>query len=129
MNLSLICIGLLGLLSIALGFAVSTVRGRTEQLYGYTEDPENFLYKLIRAHGNTTEYVGVLAVLIYVAGLSGPATWVLWTIGIVTLSRYLLVIGILVGPTLAAPHPLRFLGALGTYVGGLALSISVLMQA
>ena len=43
-----------------------------------------------------------------------------------TASRYLLAAGIVLSPTLEKPHPLRFLGALGTYAFGLALCASLL---
>ncbi|HJY84784.1 MAG TPA: MAPEG family protein, partial [Candidatus Binatia bacterium] len=58
-------------------------------------------------------------------GGHNPATWVLWVMGIVTASRYLHAAGMIFSPTLAKPHPLRFVGALGTYLGGLALCIVV----
>jgi len=127
-NVAILCIGLLGLLVVGLGFAVSVTRGRTDRAIGFSEDPTDTLHKMVRAHGNTAEYAGILAVLMLVAGMQQPATWVLWCMILVTVCRYLLVAGILVGKTLARPHPLRFIGALGTYVGGLALVVAVLMS-
>ena len=129
MNVAIICIGLLGLLVFGLGFAVSMLRGRTETLHGFNPDPEDSLYKLIRAHGNSTEYAPMLAVLIFVAASVSPATWVLWLMGIVTLARYLLVGGILLSKSLEQAHPLRFVGALLTYLGGFALCIAVVIGA
>jgi hypothetical protein len=32
-------------------------------------------------------------------------------------------------PTLAKPNPMRFIGALGTYVGGIALCMAAFMAA
>jgi hypothetical protein len=46
---------------------------------------------------------------------------------LVTLSRYLIAIGLIVSPTIAAPHPLRFVGALGTYLLGTALCVAVFL--
>ena len=40
-----------------------------------------------------------------------------------------LAVGILLSPTLARPHPVRAIGALGTYVGGTALSAALLLPA
>jgi uncharacterized membrane protein YecN with MAPEG domain len=80
---------------------------------------------MVRAHGNATEYSPMLAVLILLLGGHNPATWVLWVMGIVTASRYLHAAGMIVSPTLAQPHPLRFVGALGTYLGGLVLCFAV----
>jgi hypothetical protein len=47
--------------------------------------------------------------------------------GLAVASRYALAAGILVGQTMAEPHPLRFIGAAGTYATGLALSIAALL--
>jgi hypothetical protein len=33
----------------------------------------------------------------------------------------------LASPTLAKPHPLRFVGAVGTYLTGIALSVALLI--
>ena len=128
MNVALGCIALLGLLLVALGLAVSLTRGRTETVIGHSSDPTDKLHKLVRAHGNTTEYAPMLALLIYVLGTRDPGSWsVGWMIG-ATASRYLLAAGMLLSPTLAAPHPLRFVGALGTYVCGAALVIALLLS-
>ncbi len=57
-----------------------------------------------------------------------PANWVLWVGGIATASRYLHAAGMLMGPSLDQVQPLRFVGALGTYLGGLALCVAVFMS-
>jgi hypothetical protein len=54
---------------------------------------------------------------------------VLWCMILVTFFRYLLVAGILFPRTLAEPNPMRFVGALGTYVSGLGLCIALFLQA
>ncbi len=127
MSIAVVCAALLGLLVFGLGFAVSMVRGRTNTVIGHGSDPTDPLHKLVRAHGNTTEYAAMLAVLFLLVGSRDPATWVLWAIGITTASRYLIAIGLAISPTLATPHPLRFIGALGTYLGGLALCVALLL--
>lgn len=121
MLIALACIAMLGILLFGLGFAVSLTRGRTNTAAGSSGDPADGLHKLVRAHGNTSEYVGMLAVLILVLGTREPSTWVVVSMVGATASRYLLAAGIIVGSTLEKPHPLRFLGALGTYGFGLAL--------
>ena len=121
MTVALICIGLLGLPLFGLGLAVSLTRGRTDRAVGFRDDPTDSLHKLVRAHGNTTEYAPMLALLFLVMGSRDPSTWILWCIGLATLSRYLIAVGLILSPTLDKPHPLRFAGALGTYVFGLAL--------
>ena len=121
MNVAITCIGLLGVLVFALGFAVSLTRARTETAAGHAADPSDSLHKIVRAHGNTTEYAAILAVLMWLAASQNAATWVLWTIGAATASRYLLAAGILLSSSLEKPHPLRFVGALGTYLFGFGL--------
>ena len=126
MTVALLCTALLGILLFGLGLGVSLTRGRTDTVIGHSADPTDRLHKIVRAHGNTAEYAPMLAVLMLVAGAREPATWVLWTMGVATASRYLLALGILSSRSLAQPHPLRFLGALGTYVAGFALCAALL---
>lgn len=127
MTTALVCSALLGILLFGLGLAVSATRGATNTVIGHPADPTDRLHKVVRAHGNTAEYAPMLAVLMLAAGARSPSTWVLWTMGLATASRYLLAVGILTCPTLARPHPLRFTGALGTYLTGLALCAALLL--
>lgn len=124
MTTAIVCTALLGLLVFGLGFAVSMTRGRTGIIFSHSSDPADPLCKMVRAHGNATEYAPMLAVLMLLVGAQNPATWELWTMWIVTVCRYLHTAGMILAPTLAKPHPLRFAGALGTYLGGLALCIA-----
>jgi uncharacterized membrane protein YecN with MAPEG domain len=124
---AVVCSALLGVLVFGLGFAVSITRGRTQTVAGHSSDPTDRLHKLVRAHGNTCEYAPMLAVLMLIVGMSGPATWVLWVMGIAVASRYALVAGLLLGKSLEQAHPLRFAGALGTYVTGLVLCVRIVM--
>ena len=128
MTTALVCIALLGLLVFGLGLGVSLTRGRTNTAAGSSGDPADPLHKMIRAHGNTAEYAAMLAVLIFVVGSRSPATWALWCMGIATASRYLIAVGLVLSPTLERPHPLRFLGALGTYLAGFALCAALLLS-
>jgi len=125
---AIVCIALLGLLVFGLGLGVSITRGKTNTLIGMPDDPAHILHKMVRAHGNTTEYAAMLAILIFLAGMRYPATWVLWTMCIATVSRYLFAVGMIVAPTLERPHPIRAIGALGTYVAGFALCIALLLS-
>jgi uncharacterized membrane protein YecN with MAPEG domain len=125
MSISIVCIALLGLLLFGLGLGVSAQRGRSSTNFGFKDDPADPLYRWVRAHGNTAEFAPMLAVLFFVVGWRGSSPWVNWVIALATLSRYLIAAGI-VSSTLARPNPLRFAGALGTYVCGLILSIYLL---
>ena len=126
MTVALVCTALLGLLLFGLGLNVSL--GRRDQVFHFNPDPADVLYRKVRAHGNTAEFAPFLAVLFMASASLDPATWVLWTIGIATLGRYLIAVGLLVGD-MSKPHPLRFVGALLTYVTGIVLSGNLLLQA
>ena len=125
MKVAVWCTGLLGLLVFGLGLAVSATRGGTGRNFGYTADPTDRLHKLVRAHGNATEYAPMLAVLILYLGAHNPGTWLMWTFAIATISRYLHALGMILSKRLDRPDPLRFAGALGTYVTGLILAFAV----
>ena len=127
MTTAIVCTALLGVLLFGLGFAVSLTRRSSNAVIGHSDDPNDRLHKIVRAHGNTAEYAPMLAVIMLFLGSRDPSTWAVWTMGIVTASRYLRVAGLLVGPSLATPHPARFVGALGTYLGRLALCVAVLL--
>lgn len=129
MTTAIICTALLGLLIFALGLTISVTRGKTNVSSGYTTDPTSYLYKLVRAHGNTTEYAPMLAVLMLFLGSRDPVSWIVWTMVFTTVCRYLLVAGLLLGPTMDEPYPLRFIGAAGTYIGGMVLCIAALLEA
>ncbi len=128
MVVAVICVGLLGLLLFGLGMGVSLTRQKNEQGIGHNEDPADPLHKIVRAHANTAEYAPMLSILMLYLGYVGVANWVLWVMGLVTLCRFLIAFGLIAGKTLAQPHPLRFVGALGTYLGGLVLAIMVLVS-
>lgn len=128
MTTAVVCTGLLGLLVFGLGFAVSGTRGRTGTNFGFTPDPADPLYRLVRAHGNATEYSAMLAVLMLFVGARGPATWMLVVMGVTTAARYLHVVGMLTGPGLDRLNPFRFAGALFTYLGGITMSVALLIR-
>ena len=87
-----------------------------QAMYGYTTDPEDILYKAIRAHGNTTEYVPIIALLIYVLGTMPVSGWVLWCIILITLFRCMTASGVLLPRTMAKPNLFRLIGTLGAYI-------------
>src|SRR5262249_61869855 len=65
MRVATYCIALLGLLVFGLGLGVSMLRGSTQTTFGYTPDPTDRLYKMVRAHGNAAEYAPMMAVRIF----------------------------------------------------------------
>jgi len=125
MTVAALCTALLGLLVFGLGLAVSATRGSTGTNFGYAPNPTDRLYKLVRAHGNAAEYAPMLAVLILYLGAHNPGTWLMWTFAIATICRYLHALGMILSKSLDRADPLRFVGALGTYVTGLILAFAV----
>jgi uncharacterized membrane protein YecN with MAPEG domain len=128
MSVYLICISLLGLLVFALGFNVSITRNSRGAMYGGDIEPESRLYKAQRAHGNTIEYAPMLAILMFALGQIEQPNWVIWSMVVATFCRFLFVAGILLPATMAKPNPMRFLGALGTYLAGFVLVAALIIQ-
>jgi hypothetical protein len=128
MTVAIVCTALLGLLVFGLGMLVSMTRRSTHAAIGHVPDPEDRLHKLVRAHANAAEYAPMMAVLMLLIGARQPAAWMVCTFVAATASRYLHAAGMIAYPTLAAPNPLRFVGALGTYLSGLALVVATLLR-
>lgn len=121
MTLALTCIALLGLLVFGLGLGVSMTRGSTRISIGHPADPTDRLHKIVRAHANATEFAPMLAILMLAIAAREPSAWMRWTFVVATAARYLHAAGMLLCRSLNEPHPLRFVGALFTYLSGLAL--------
>ena len=121
MNVANICIALLGLLVVGGGFYVSMCRNKTRIVQGYPDDPAHVLHKAVRAHGNAVEYAPIGALIIYIVGQAHPTLWVGACMVGFTLARYLHFFGLLLSSTIAKPQPLRFVGALFTYIFGFVL--------
>ena len=69
----------------------------------------------------------MLAIVMIVLGNLGPAAWTTWVMFAVVACRYLIAAGLLQG-SLDVPNPMRFVGALGTYAGGLTLCVALLLS-
>ncbi len=124
---ALVCTALLGLLLFSLGLVVSLTRSSGRRAIGHADSPADPLHKAIRAHGNTAEYAPMLAVLILALGALAPSTWMLAAMWASVASRYLIAAGLVVG-SLDEPNPLRFVGAAGTYLSGLALCAALVLS-
>lgn len=122
----LFCTAALGSLLFLLGLGVSILRFRTGVGSGQASERNAMLNKFIRAHANTAEFAPFLAVLFLYFGWRGASETVVWLIVAATLCRFLLVIGLIAWPSLSRPNPFRFVGALGTYICGAALSLAML---
>ncbi|MDH6170762.1 putative membrane protein YecN with MAPEG domain [Variovorax boronicumulans] len=125
--LAVISVAILGLLLFGLGLAVTVVRGKTKVFTGTAPYPDHLLNRLIRAHGNTAEYVPFLAVLFLVVGAHQPGRLALGLIAVATAARVLLAVGLITCSSLSQPNALRAVGATLTYVIGIWLSIFVIL--
>jgi hypothetical protein len=125
MTTAIICIALLSALLFILGFNVSRLRGKSaSQLPTAMDDP---LFVAIRVHGNAAEYVPTLAVLMLVVGSHDPAAWMLAVIVLATAARFVHAAGVLRAGDMSRPVPLRMIGAMTTYVAGVALSVAAVL--
>jgi uncharacterized protein len=125
MTTAIVCIALLSALLFILGFNVSRLRGKSaSQQPTAMDDP---LFVAIRAHGNAAEYVPTLAVLMLVVGSHDPAIWMLVVIVVATAARFVHAVGVLRAGDMSHPVPLRMIGAITTYVAGLALSVAAVL--
>jgi uncharacterized protein len=130
MLIYLVCSGVLVLLYFALALNVSRLRGKTKTGIGTGADPSGPLNKAVRAHGNAAEFVPLFVALFLYFSVTAPSGWISWVVVLVTVARVLHAVGMLLTSTFdAPPHPLRGIGALGTYLGGLALGVALLLRA
>jgi uncharacterized membrane protein YecN with MAPEG domain len=126
----LVCSAVLVLMYFALALNVSLTRGRTHTGIGGGDDPSGPMNRAMRAHGNAAEYVPIFVALFLYFLVSGSGGWIEWVAVIVTVCRVLHAIGMLATESFRGPpHPLRAIGALGTYLGGFALGVALLMRA
>ena len=130
MQLPVICVSILGLMIFLLGFLISTLRGKTGIIYysDSLDDPTSLLTKAVRALANTAEFGPMLAVMFLYLGTTDPSRWVYWTMVVATASRVLMVVGFLTAGTLRKIHPLKAVGAIGTYFSGIALCVAMVMS-
>ena len=129
-TLQITCVALLGVLLFVLGANVTrhrAIRGGTGNQM--PTDPADKMFIAIRAHGNAAEYVPTLAVLILICGTVSDGWWVDVLAVAAVFVRYAHAIGMLTSKTMASHGPLRDVGALGTYVTGIALAVTSVVVA
>jgi hypothetical protein len=128
MDVAIVCSGLLGLLLFLLSANVSRMRARGRRGVGLDDDPTSALTKAVRAQGNAAEYIPMFVVLFLFLGARQPASWIVVAIILVTACRIAHALGMLLSANLDLPHPLRYAGAAGTYIGGIVLSLALLFE-
>ena len=125
---TVVCIALLGILLFVLGANVTrhrAVRGGTGNQM--PTDPADRLFIAIRAHGNAAEYVPTLIVLLFVCDALTGGWWLAALSVAAVVSRTLHAVGMLTAKTLASHGPVKDIGALGTYVTGVALGVTAIV--
>lgn len=106
---------------------MSIQRRQNRRSIGHDASPLDPLHRAVRAHANTAEYAPFFAVLFLWYATRPAPTWILVTIVLATIARFALAGALLFGPSLNRPNPARFLGALFTYICGLALAAGLLV--
>ena len=126
-TVTIVCIALMGILLFVLGANVSrqrAIRGAGNQA---PTDPTDRLLIAIRAHGNAAEYIPTMIVLLLVCSALSDS-WLVDLLAVAALVvRTTHAIGMLSAKTLAAHGPLRDVGALGTYLTGIALGVTAIV--
>jgi uncharacterized protein len=126
-TVTVVCIALLGILLFLLGANVTrnrAIRGGGNQL---PTDPADRLLIAVRAHGNAAEYIPTMIVLLLVCSALSNS-WVVDVLAVACVFvRFTHAFGMLRSATLAAHGPLRDIGALGTYLVGIALGVTALV--
>ncbi len=132
MAIALLSVGLMGLLLFVLGLNVSRERRSVIITQHEAEaDPKSALRKAIRAHGNCVEYVPMLSLMILALGLRLPIVpfWVAALMIAAVAFRYIHAFGTITGETVYSPTPFKFIGAVGTYLVGGLLAVTLIVRA
>ncbi|MBY0509174.1 MAG: MAPEG family protein [Rhodospirillaceae bacterium] len=129
MSVEIFCAGFLSLMLFALGLAVSIERGRKNYLTGTPADSTEVLYKLIRAHSNASEYLPILLGLFLYFALTASSQTIRYIIVATTFARVLHAAALILGGDLRRFNGMRFVGGLGTYMGGGLLGAALILRA
>lgn len=125
---TVVSIALMGILLFVLGANVTrhrAIRGATGNQM--PTDPADRMFIAQRAHGNAAEYVPTLIVMIVVCALLSDGWWVGALAVAAAVSRLLHAVGMLTSRTLASHGPVRDIGAMGTYLSGVALGVTAIV--
>ena len=128
MNTLLLCSAALVLLFAALSFNVSRMRLKRRK---FPEVTEAEITKAIRAHGNAAEYIPLfVALFLYVNSTQpSPSLYLVCVAVLATVSRFAHAAGMFRIASVTERHPLRFYGALGTYISLFAFGGALLIRA
>ena len=128
-TLQIACVALLGTLLFLLGANVTRHRAmRGDTGNQMPTDPADRMFIAIRAHGNASEYIPTLCVLLLICGTLSDG-WVDVLAVAAVFVRFSHAVGMLTSKTMASHGPLRDIGAVGTYATGLALAVTAVVVA
>ena len=125
-TITVVCIALLGILLFLLGANVTrnrALRGAGNQL---PTDPADPLLIAVRAHGNAAEYIPTMIVLLLVCSALSDSRLIDVLAIAAVFVRFTHALGMLRSKTMATHGPLRDIGALGTYLVGIALGVTAI---
>ena len=128
-TIQIVCVALMGVMLFLLGANVTrhrVIRGATGNQA--PTDPADRMFIAQRAHGNASEYVPTLAVLIVVCATLTDGWWLDVLAIAAAAARGLHALGMLTSKTLAGHGPLRDAGAMGTYFTGVLLGVTALVS-
>jgi uncharacterized membrane protein YecN with MAPEG domain len=128
MNVYVLCSAILVILYFALSLNVSRLRASMSIGIGTGDHHSGILHKSIRAHGNAAEYIPILVLLFLYFNSVAATGWVVWVVIAVTVCRILHPLGMFMSADLSKKQVFRFIGALGTYICGIALGVALLMR-
>ena len=129
-TLQIVCVALLGTLLFLLGINVTRHRAtRGDTGNQMPTDPADRMVIAIRAHGNASEYIPTLCVLLLICGTLSDGWWVDVLAVAAVFVRFSHAVGMLTSKTMASHGPLRDIGALGTYATGIALAVTAVVAA
>ncbi len=121
----LVCSASLVLLYAALSFNVSRMRLKRRK---FPEVTEAEVTKAVRAHGNAAEYVPLLVAIFLYMNSTQSSVYVVGVAVLATVSRFAHAAGMFRIASVTERHPLRFFGALGTYLCLFAMAFAQLLR-
>lgn len=126
-TITVVCIALLGILLFLLGANVTRNRAIRSTGNQLPTDPADPLLIAVRAHGNAAEYIPTMIVLLLVCSALSDSRLVDVLAVAAVVVRFTHALGMLRSSTLATHGPLRDIGAMGTYLVGVALGITAIV--
>ena len=125
-TVTIVSMALMGILLFLLGANVTRHRAMRGGGNQAPTDPADPLLIAVRAHGNAAEYIPTMIVLLLVCSALSDS----WLVDALAVAAFVVrtthAVGMLTSKTLASHGPLRDIGALGTYIVGVAIGVTAI---